>query len=100
MPRNPFDPFNVIPLWSLQQKAALSAMQTIQSRVGLMARGAMTPVEATAMWAEKPAAFAVGYQDAAMAFARGEGMSAILQAGLAPVAKASGDNAKRLGRRR
>ena len=71
-------------------------METVLQRSKLIAKGSLTAVEATAMLVEKPVAFAEGTQDAALAFARGESPSAIFQAGLRPVARATERNAKRL----
>ncbi|QPH53705.1 hypothetical protein [Pontivivens ytuae] len=82
------------------QRMNAAAAQTIVSRMGLLARGTLSPAEAMSMWVEKPVAFTRGWQGAAMAFAHGRGVSAIIEAGLAPVAARAGSNARRLNRPR
>ena len=98
MPRriNPFNPFDYVDLALQQQKLALSATETIWRRSALYSRGALTPLEATAMWMEKPAAFAKGAEKAMMAAARGKSPAKIMDAALDPLTRKASSNAKRL----
>lgn len=83
----------------LQQKIGITAAQTVLSRSTLFLNGTLTPVEATAMWMEKPVALATGMQNAALSLVRGEGPSAVMEAALMPMATKTSANAKRLARR-
>ena len=93
-----FDPFGLTRIALLQQKIGLDSARTILSRSTLFMQGDLTPAEATAMWMEKPVAVATGLHDAAMAMARGQGPSAMVEAALKPVAAKTAQNAKRLSR--
>lgn len=81
-----------------QQAMAMSAAEVVWRRGGMMAQNAMTPIEATRMVIEKPAAFALGAQRAAMAAARGGDAAKVMTAGLRPIASAAAGNRRRLRR--
>ena len=85
-------------LQSAWMRMALSANEVILRRSAQMARGAMTPVEATRMMMEKPAAFAHSAERAAAAIARGASVTAIASAALRPYGVRTRANARRLGR--
>ena len=77
---------------------AMGAGETILRRSLLMGQGAMTALEATSMVMEKPAAFAVAWQNAALATVRGRPPVAVMTEFLKPITKAASSNAKRLRR--
>ena len=62
----------------------------------MMGVGGMSAVETTSMWFEKPAAFAKGYEQAALAMARGKPSAQIMTEFLRPLAASAASNAKRL----
>ena len=79
-------------------RMAMSANEVMLRRGAQMAMGAMTPVEATRMLMEKPAAFARSAESAAAALARGAGPTAVAAAALRPYGTRTRANARRLGR--
>ncbi|SOH93720.1 hypothetical protein SAMN06273572_102398 [Monaibacterium marinum] len=93
-----FDPWGYARLARLQHKISVTAAQTIVSRSTLFFQGALTPIEATQMWVEKPVAIAEGLQDAVLAMAKGQSPSEMMEAALKPVAAKTSANAKRLSR--
>ena len=79
-----------------QQRLAMSAGETILRRSMMMGMGSMGAVETASMWFEKPAAFAKGYEKAAIAMARGKPSAQVMTDFLEPIAASAGANAKRL----
>ncbi len=97
--RHRFNPFEYFTL-ALQQQALLTAsVQTICRRTALMATGAMSAAEATAMVMEKPTAVAKGMRQGARAAARGKSPAQIMSASMKPISAKASSNARRLGRR-
>ena len=97
MPAGP-TPADWISLAAAQYALALSAGETIARRSMLMGQGTMTALEATSMIVEKPAAFAEGWRNAALAVVRGGSPVEAMTEFLKPVTKAASANAKRLRR--
>jgi len=93
---NAFDPTDWISLSLQQQGLAMSAAETIVRRTILMGTGTMNGVEATSMMMEKPAAFARGFERAAVAAAKGRSPVQVTEEFWKPVAGSAGANAKRL----
>jgi hypothetical protein len=84
--------------WAQTQMMATAAM-VIQARVLQMSLGTMRPEEATRMVLEKPAAFAKSFEMASRAVAGNRGHAAVALAAIGPIGKATGANARRLGKR-
>lgn len=93
-----FNPFEYVTLALQQQALLVASLQTIWSRTSMMVSGAMTPVEATTMVMEKPAAIAKGMGEGARAVARGKSPAQILSASLKPISAKASSNARRLKR--
>lgn len=90
------NPMDWIALGFQQQRLLLGASETIVRRSMMMGAGTMGMVEATSMWFEKPAAFAEGFEKAAIAVAKGKSYAQIMTEFLRPIAASAGANAKRL----
>lgn len=93
---NAFNPTDWMSLGLQQQGLAMSAAETIVRRTILMGSGTMTGVEATSMMMEKPAAFAKGFERAAVAVAKGRSPVQVTEEFWKPVASSTDANAKRL----
>jgi len=89
---------DLIALGFEQQQLALNATETIMRRSMMMGAGRMGAVETASMWFEKPAAFAKGYEKAAVAMARGKPHAQVMTEFLRPIAASAASNAKRLRR--
>lgn len=92
----PFSPADWIALGLQQQSLLTSAGETIARRTVLMGQGTMTPLEATSMMFEKPAAFAEAYHKAAVAAVKGKNPISVTTEFLKPITRATESNAKRL----
>lgn len=79
-----------------QQRLLMGAGETILRRSMMMGMGGMGAAEAASMWFEKPAAFAKGFEQAAVAMAGGKPQAQVMTEFLRPIAAASASNAKRL----
>ena len=95
-PFNLLNPFDFIDLGLQQYKLTVAAGETIWRRSSLYSRGALPITEAMSMWVEKPTAIAKGFEDAAMATARGKNPAAVFLAALEPMTVKASSNAKRL----
>lgn len=93
-----FNPFGIFALALQQQGLLISSIQTIWLRTSLMMMGTMTPVEATAMCVEKPAAFAKAMNQGARAVRRGRSPAQVMSATLKPISAKAASNARRLSR--
>ncbi len=78
------------------QEMSFAAGEVILRRTLRMSQGTMTGPEAVAMVMEKPSAFAVAAQRAAIATARGANPLAIASAALQPIRAKTRSNARKL----
>jgi|GEM_PF-2777537 len=90
------NPMDWIALGFQQHRLFMSAGETILRRSMMMSTGSMGAVEATSMWFEKPAAFAKGFEKAAIATAKGKPYAQVMTEFLRPIAASATSNAKRL----
>ncbi len=93
-----FNPMEYFTLALQQQALFVASVQTIWLRSGLIVTGAMTPVEATRMWVEKPATFAKGMERGARAATRGKSPAKVMSAAFKPISAKASSNARRLNR--
>lgn len=94
------DPIALMRLAFEQQQMMLSAWQTIWWRTLSAMAGTLTRREFTAMWSEKPVAFAESARRSASAAMRGRPPEEIARQALRPLAAKSKSNARRLGRKK
>ncbi|TVQ55886.1 MAG: hypothetical protein EA355_08805 [Rhodobacteraceae bacterium] len=77
-------------------RMALSATEVVWRRSMMMAQGGLSAPEAARMVMEKPAAFALAAQRAAVAAARGGDAAKVASAALKPIGVRTAANARRL----
>lgn len=83
-------------LGAASAKMTLTASEVVWRRSMMMAQGGLSAPEAARMVLEKPAAFALAAQRAAVAAARGGDATKVASAALKPIGARTAANARRL----
>ena len=98
--KSAYDPISLVRLAFEPQQMMLSAWRTVWWRTLSAIAGTLTRREFTAMWSEKPMAFAESARRSASAAMRGRLPEEIARQALRPLAAKSKSNARRLGRKK